>query len=165
MLYVERYRAAYPQDVQGSTDAWKTATTVPRDATASELSQRLVGLADQHVALTGDKAGKTETLGVLFRTSSDGHLVVWHVLDARITTLAPGDEILRINHTPTQAWLKNAARLTFGGNDRSRQAEASLSLALGTPAAHEVAGLGKTLEMHVRRGSARRAQSRCTTSR
>ncbi|MDC8747675.1 S41 family peptidase [Xanthomonas campestris] len=150
LLYVERYRAAYPQDVQGSTDAWKTATTVPRDATASALSQRLVGLADQHVALTGDKAGKTETLGVLFRTSSDGHLVVWHVLDARITTLAPGDEVLRINHTPTQAWLKNAARLTFGGNDRSRQAEAALSLALGTPAAHQVARLGKTLEMRVR---------------
>ncbi|NJB79637.1 S41 family peptidase [Xanthomonas arboricola] len=151
LRYVERYRATHPEDVLGSADAWAASARLAPETTASAVSRRLVGLADQHVALTGAKAGKTETLGVLFRTSSDGHMIVWRILDARITGLAQGDTVLQINGTPTAAWLKSAADLTFGGNTRARQAEAALSLALGTPAAHQVAGAGKTVALRVQR--------------
>ncbi|MFC0154744.1 S41 family peptidase [Xanthomonas dyei] len=153
LKYVERYRATHPEDVQGSDEAWATSASLAPETTASDVSRRLVGLADQHVALAGAKAGKTETLGVLFRTSSDGQMIVWRILDARITGLAQGDKVLQIDGTPTSAWLKNAAELTFGGNTRARQAEAALSLALGTPAAHQVAGAGKTVALRVQRSA------------
>jgi hypothetical protein len=150
LVYVERYRAAYPADVEGSDDAWTGKAAPPSSATAADVTRLLTGLADQHVALTGPNAGKSETLGVLFRTSADGHMIAWHVVDPRILALKTGEEIVAVNGTSTVTWLMRAARLTFGGNGRFRQAEAALNLGLGTPAAHEVAGLGRAVMLAVR---------------
>ncbi len=150
LVYVERYRAAYPSDVEGSNDGWTGKATPPSDATAADVTRLLTGLADQHVALAGPDAGKSETLGVLFRTSTDGHMIAWHVVDPRIAALETGEEIVAVDGTSTATWLMRSARLTFGGNARSRQAEAALNLGLGTPAAHEVAGLGRAVTLAVR---------------
>ncbi len=160
LAYVERYRATYPADVEGSDDAWTRNATPPAGATAADVTRLLTGLADQHVALTGPNAGKSETLGVLFRTSTDGHMIAWHVVDPRMSALATGEEIVAVDGTSTATWLMRAARLTFGGNARSRQAEAALNLGLGTPAAHEVAGLGRAVTLSVRdqRGSVRQVR-------
>ena len=150
LVYVERYRAAYPSDVEGSNDGSTGKATPPSDATAADVTRLLTGLADQHVALAGPDARKSETLGVLFRTSTDGHMIAWHVVDPRIAALETGEEIVAVDGTSTATWLMRSARLTFGGNARSRQAEAALNLGLGTPAAHEVAGLGRAVTLAVR---------------
>ncbi|ETC88124.1 hypothetical protein I4699_02040 [Xanthomonas hortorum pv. carotae] len=70
------------------------------------MTQLLTGLADQHVALSEPKAGKTETLGVLFRTSSDGQMVVWRILDPTVTSLSIGDKVLAINDVTTPEWQR-----------------------------------------------------------
>ena len=85
LTYVERYRRDYPEEVQG-TDALWSSGSAPDLTTASDLVQMLVGLEDQHVAIVGTKAGKTETLGVMFRTSTDGAMVVWRVFDSAVAT-------------------------------------------------------------------------------
>ena len=160
LVYVERYRAAYPADVDGSDDAWTGKAAPPSSATAADVTRLLTGLADQHVALTGPNAGKSETLGVLFRTSTDGHMIAWHVVDPRISALETGEEIVAVDGTSTATWLVRTSRLTFGGNARSRQAEAALNLGLGTPAAHEVAGLSRAVTLAVRdqKGSLRQVR-------
>ncbi len=150
LAYVERYRSEYPEDVEGTDLSWLQLDAAPALVTPADVTRLLMGLADQHVALAGPKAGKTETLGVLFRTSTDGAMTVWRVLEPASSPLRANEEILAVNGRPTAHWLAATARLTFGGNDRSRQAEAALNLGLGTPAAHEVAGLDKTVALMVR---------------
>lgn len=151
--YVSAYRAAYPADVTGSDDFWTgTPDASLHGATASEVTRLLVGLADQHTALAGPKAGASETLGVLFRTSADGRMIVWRVIDPSITQVSERDEIIAIDGMGTADWLNRAATVSFGGNARSRQAEAAVHLALGTAADHEVAGLAQEVGLTVRTG-------------
>jgi C-terminal processing protease CtpA/Prc len=77
-------------------------------------------------------------------------MIAWRIFDPRINALHSGDEIIAVDGVPTGDWLARTARLTFGGNARSRQAEAALNLGLGTQAVHEVAGLGKLVTLSVR---------------
>ncbi len=148
LTYVERYRRDYPEEVQG-TDALWSSGSAPDLTTASDLVKTLVGLEDQHVAIVGTKAGKTETLGVMFRTSTDGAMVVWRVFDSAVSTVRPTDVVLSIDGIPTAAWLKRAQAITFGGNRRSREAEAALNLGLGTRVVHETQGVGAAVTLEV----------------
>lgn len=104
------------------------------------------------MALTGSAAGAPETPGILFRTASDGSMGVWRHLDDSLTQVKDGEQVLAVDGQPTARWLTQAAALTFGGNPRSRMAEAALKLGVGTPADHALAGLGKTLHLTVRGG-------------
>ena len=76
LLYVDRYRALFPEEAQGATTFWSADAPAPASAQSDDLVRALAGLEDQHVALIGPKAGKTETLGALFRTSTDGSMIV-----------------------------------------------------------------------------------------
>lgn len=153
LRYVERYRAAFPAESQPGTAVWSGAT-LPAITGAPALVRALVVLQDQHVAIVGPKAGKAETLGVLFRSSADGGLVAWRVFDraSAAAALAPRDRVLSIDGVPAKAWLDKAARLTFGGNRRGRMAEAALDLGLGTPLVHRTAGLGARVRLRVQGG-------------
>jgi hypothetical protein len=151
--YVARYRSSFPAEIQGDDALWSAKAPLPKLGSAVELTQALVGLQDQHVSVVGAKAGKTETLGVLFRTSSDGHMIVWRVFEPALTALRTGDVVLEVNGVPTAAWLARAAALTFGGNRRSRAAEASLKLGLGNRAEHDNAALPPTVHLTVRTGT------------
>ena len=151
LLYVERYRLAFPAETQG-TDALWAGDTMPALANRADLVTALAALEDQHVAIVGAKAGASETLGVLFRTSGDNAMIVWRVFDPAITAIKPGDIILAINGTPTAAWLQSASAVTFGGNRRSRAAEAALNLGLGTRVVHETAGIASSLTLSVKSG-------------
>ncbi len=147
LLYVDRYRSLYPDEAQGTAALWSLDAPPPTIATPDDLVQALSGLEDQHVALTGPKAGKTETLGVLFRTSTDGSAIVWRVFDPSAKGIAVGDQLLAIDGMPTQAWLQRAAELTFGGNRKGRYAEAALDIGLGTPIVHQAAHLGHDVKL------------------
>lgn len=147
--YVEQFRKAYPQDVQDLRTI-DPETVHAAGVDGPTLVKALMGLSDQHVAVGGQKAGAAETLGVLFRTSSDGHAIVWRVFDPRVRALHRGDEIISINGRPTAAWLSDAARVTFGGNRRSRQAEAALNLAAGTPLVHTITGVTNGVSLSIR---------------
>jgi hypothetical protein len=151
--YVARYRSSFPAEIQGDDALWSAKAPLPKLGSGMELTQALVGLQDQHVSLAGPKAGKTETLGVLFRTSSDGHMIVWRVFEPAVTALRAGDVVLEVNGVPTASWLARAAALTFGGNRRSRAAEASLKLGLGNRAEHDTAGLPLTVRFTVQTGT------------
>jgi hypothetical protein len=152
LVYVERYRESFPEETQGSDALWN-ATRPPELSSRDQLVRALAALEDQHVALAGPGAGPTETLGVLFRTSTDGHMIAWRVFDPAVTTIKPGDEIVSIDGRPTARWLQRAARVTFGGNRRSRAAEAALNLGAGARVVHEIAGLGPVVTLAVRSGS------------
>ncbi|MGI8839571.1 MAG: S41 family peptidase [Caulobacteraceae bacterium] len=150
LAYVDRYRQDFPAEVEGSDAAWSIHKTLPPIATAREAVAALIGLGDQHVALTGPKAGKTETLGVLFRTSADGHMIAWRVFGPGVAGIRRGDEVVQVDTVPVAEWLRKAASVTFGGNPRSRQAEAALDLGMGAPVVHRTAGVGQTVSLTVR---------------
>jgi hypothetical protein len=154
LRYVERYREAYPYEAQGTAPIWKPGAEA-RIGNSRALIEALAQLQDQHVALVGAKAGRTETLGVLFRSSADGGLVAWRIFDSEITpgALKQGDQVLAINGVGVKTWLQRAAKLTFGGNLRGRIAEAALDLGLGTPIVHSTAGLDAQVALLVRSGS------------
>jgi hypothetical protein len=86
LAYVDRYPATYPADVEGSDDAWTGEATPPSGATAADVTRLLTGLADPHGALAGPSADRSETRGILFRTSTDGQMIAWHVVDPRCLT-------------------------------------------------------------------------------
>jgi hypothetical protein len=146
LAYVDRYRQVFPDEVLGQTPFWHG--TAPKIADAKSLMAALLPLADQHVALTGSKAGKSETLGMLFRTSSDGSMIVWRVFDPAVH-VHEGDEVTTINHVPVREWLKRAGEMTFGGNRRGRMAEAATELGLATPIVHRLTGLGTSVILGV----------------
>jgi hypothetical protein len=58
--------------------------------------------------------------------------------------------VLEIDGQPVAAWLTRAATLTFGGNRRSRAAEAALKLGIGTPVDHASVGLGASVQLTLR---------------
>ena len=151
LRYVERYRHDFPEEVQGKA-FWSTDTTPPPLADASALTKALTALQDQHVALVGAKAGKTETLGLLFRTASDGSAIIWRVFDTTAIggTVAEGDQVLAIDGQDAHAQLEHIATLTFGGQRRGRYAEAATELGLATPAVHRVAGLKNAVTLRLR---------------
>ncbi len=151
LLYVDRYRARFPDEAQGATPFWSADAPTPAIAQSDDLVRALAGLEDQHVALIGPKAGKTETLGALFRTSTDGSMIAWRVFDASAKNagIAVGDQVLAIDGMPTGAWLHRASALTFGGNRRGRYAEAALDVGLGTPIVHRTAQLGSDVNLLV----------------
>jgi hypothetical protein len=149
LAWVDRYRQAYPADFQSAVPPWRDGE-VPALADTAALAQALTALQDQHVALTGPRAGAPETPGILFRTASDGSMHVWRHLDDGVTQLTDGQPVLAVDGQPTARWLAQAGALTFGGNPRSRMAEAALKLGVGTPADHALAGVGKTLRLTVR---------------
>jgi hypothetical protein len=155
LAYVDRYRKAFPAEIQGGDALWK-AETPPVLATGSDLAASLYGLQDQHVALIGPKMGANETLGVMFRTSTDGSMIVWRVLDAA-SPLKAGDVVLSIDGIATRTWLQKVAKVTFGGNRRSRAAEAALHFAAGNRGRHEAMGLGENVKLVIRRGKAKEA--------
>jgi Peptidase family S41 len=146
LLYVERYRQSFPDEVLSATPFWSSSP--PKILQARDLVAALAELADQHVALVGPRAGKSETLGALFRTASDGAMVVWRVFESG--GLHEGDQVLAIDGLPTQDWLKKTATVTFGGNRRGRVAEAATELGLATPIVHRTAGLGTAVSLRVR---------------
>lgn len=149
LAWVERYRLAYPAEAQGDEALWHGAAAPSLD-TPGKLVDALTALQDQHVALAGPQAGKQETLGVLFRISSDGAMAVWRHLDPAVTTLRDGEQIVEINGQPVARWLAHAATRTFGGNRRSRMAEAALKLGTATPADHAAVGLASKVRLIVR---------------
>ena len=150
LLYVDHYRAAYPDEIQGTRPIWSEGSA-PAVPDSQSLVEALAQLQDQHVALVGAKAGKTETLGVLFRSSADGSLIAWRDFDPATTkgALKRGDRVLAIGGVKSQAWLQQVAKLTFGGNRRGRMAEAALDLGLATPIVHKTSGLGAQVELLV----------------
>jgi hypothetical protein len=91
LAYVERYRAAYPADQTAAPAPW-LATAADPGTDPADVVWALTALADQHVGIGGPKAGKTETLGALFRTATDGRMVVWQVFDDNAKGLKAGDE-------------------------------------------------------------------------
>ena len=154
LRYVERYRRDFPDEVQGQ-DFWSAGHAAPVLPDADALTRALAALQDQHVALVGAKAGKTETLGVLFRTASDGSVIVWRVFDtaAGNAQVAEGNQVLTIDGQDARAWLQRAATLTFGGQRRGRYAEAATELGLATPVVHRVAGLGDAVALRLQDAS------------
>lgn len=147
--WVDRYRQAYPADVQSGVPLWH-AGAMPALADTRALADALSLLQDQHVALAGAQAGAPETPGVLFRTASDGSMSVWRHIDDNVTQVKDGEQVLAIDGQPAARWLEQAAAHTFGGNPRSRMAEAALKLGVGTPADHALGGVGKTLHLTLR---------------
>jgi C-terminal processing protease CtpA/Prc len=149
LLYVEKYRATFPDEIQGTTMFWSAGEPAPDVTRPDDLIATLAELQDPHVSLVGKRAGKSETLGVLFRTASDGSIVVWRVFDAPAHGANAGDRILAIDGVAAPAWLHRAASLTFGGNRRGRYAEAALDLGLGTAIVHRTAHLGNVVRLLV----------------
>jgi C-terminal processing protease CtpA/Prc len=150
LRYVDRYRHDFPDEIQGQV-FWSAEHAAPALPDAAALIRALAALQDQHVALVGAKAGKSETLGVLFRTASDGSLIVWRVFDATAASahVAEGDQVLAINGQDAHVWTQHAATLTFGGQRRGRYAEAGTELGLATPVVHRVAGLGSAVTLRL----------------
>jgi C-terminal processing protease CtpA/Prc len=149
LLYVEKYRTTFPDEVQGTTTFWSAKSAVPDVSHADALVATLTELQDPHVSLAGPRAGKAETLGVLFRTASDGSIVVWRVFDPTNHLVKAGDRVLAIDGADARAWLQRAASLTFGGNRRGRYAEAALDLGLGTAVVHRTARAGNVVRLLV----------------
>ena len=84
LAYVDRYRRQFPAEAQGDTSLWDGKGGAPRLRNGVDLTKALLGLQDQHVSLGGLQAGRTESLGILFRTSTDAHMVVWRVFDPAV---------------------------------------------------------------------------------
>ncbi|MEW6369448.1 MAG: S41 family peptidase [Pseudomonadota bacterium] len=151
LAWVERYRQAYPAEAQGNDALWRGAH-VPALETTGEIVDALAALQDQHIGLVGPKAGKQQTLGVLFRTSSDGAMHVWRHVDPAVSSVRLGDRVLEVNGQPVGRWLEQAGERTFGGNRRSRMAEAALKLGAATPAYHAAVGVAGKVRLTVRTG-------------
>jgi len=149
LVYVDRYRATFPREAQGVGVFWAPNAPPPDASRVGGLVRALVQLEDQHVALAGASAGGTETLGALFRTATDGSVVVWRVFDPAAEALKEGDRIDAIDGVPVRAWLRRTAELTFGGNRRGRYAEAATELGLAAAVVHRVAGLGPSVRLLV----------------
>jgi C-terminal processing protease CtpA/Prc len=149
LAWVERYRQAYPAEAQGSDALWRDAAA-PALETTGELVDALAALQDQHIGLVGPKAGKQQTLGVLFRTSSNGAMSVWRQIDPAVSLVRVGDQVLEIDGIPVARWLEQAGARTFGGNRRSRMAEAALKLGAATPVYHATVGLGSKVRLTLR---------------
>lgn len=147
LSYVERYRATFTDELVGSP-FWAASAPAPKVESALELVRALASLQDQHVALAGPGAGKTETPGVLFRTARDGSMIVWRVFEN--SAVREGDEVLAIDGVPTAKWLEKAALVTFGGHRRGRMAEAATELGIATHIVHQVAGLGDSVSLRVK---------------
>lgn len=148
LAWVERYRQAFPAEVQGNNALWR-APVPPKLGSYADIITALAPLQDQHVALVDLNSGKQEALGVLFRTSSDGAMVVWRHIDPAVTALLDGEQIIDIDGQPVKRWLENAADQTFGGNRRSRSAEAALKLAVATPADHAAVNLHREVRFGI----------------
>lgn len=148
LAWVERYRQAFPAEVQGNNALWQ-APVAPTLGSYADIITALVPLQDQHVALVDLNSGKQEALGILFRTSSDGAMIVWRHIDPALTALIDGEQITDIDGQPVKHWLENAANQTFGGNRRSRMAEAALKLAVATPADHAAVNLNREVRFGV----------------
>jgi hypothetical protein len=149
LAWVERYRQAYPAEAQGSEALWR-GSAVPALISTGEIVDALAALQDQHIGLVGPKAGKQETLGVLFRTSSDGAMYVWRHLDPALSSVRVGDRVLEVDGQLVERWLEQAGARTFGGNRRSRMAEAALKLGAATSAYHAVVGLTGKVRLTLR---------------
>lgn len=149
LAWVERVRQAYPVEAQGSPALWRDASAPPLNTTG-ELVDALAALQDQHVGLAGPNAGKQQTLGVLFRTSSDGAMIVWRQLNPAVSSVRVGDRVLEIDGKPVARWLEQAGARTFGGNRRSRMAEAAFKLGAATPVYHASVGLASTVRLSLR---------------
>jgi len=149
LLYVDRYRRSFPREVQGTKPFWSSGTSALTISKTGDLVAALAELEDQHAAIVGARAGRPETLGLLFRTSADGNMIVWRVFDSIPNGIAVGDEVLAIDGVPTQNWLRRTATTTFGGNRRGRYAEAATELGLGTPIVHRTARLGNVVRLRV----------------
>lgn len=149
--YVDRYREAFPDEIQGGAAFWSADPASPDFDKPEHLVAGLAQLQDQHVALVGPRAGKAETLGVLFRSATDGSLVAWRVFAdaARSAGLHAGDRVLMVDGVETSAWLRRSAALTFGGNRRGRMAEAALDLGMGTPIVHRTAQLHEAVSLTI----------------
>jgi Peptidase family S41 len=147
LLYVEKYRETFPDEIQGVAPFWAADSTAPDVTRPDNLIAALAELQDPHVSLGGPRAGKPETLGVLFRTSTDGFVVVWRVFDSANHSVSTGDRVLTIDGVAARAWLQRAASLTFGGNRRGRYAEAALDLGLGTAIVHRTAYLANVVRL------------------
>jgi Peptidase family S41 len=156
LLYVDKYRRAFPNEVQGTAPFWTDDGTELHIDHPTQLIAALAELQDPHVSLAGKSAGKPETLGLLFRTSSDGNMVVWRVFDASTHAVRMGEQVLAVDGVATQMWLQRAASMTFGGNRRGRYAEAALDLGLGTSIVHRTAHLRNTVHLVVRSTSGAR---------
>lgn len=81
-------------------------------------------------------------------------MIVWRVFDPSVAGVREGDVILEVDGTPTAAWLERAAVTTFGGNRRSRVAEAAQRLGFGTTIVHQTAELGRSVRLTIRSGTA-----------
>ncbi|NHZ96107.1 hypothetical protein [Massilia sp. CCM 8734] len=108
LTWVEQYRQAWPAEAHGDTALWRGGPAPALDSSA-RIVDALAALQDRHVALAGPEAGKQETLGVLFRTSSDAAMVVWRHLDPAVTALRAGDQVVDIDSQPVARWLEQAA--------------------------------------------------------
>jgi hypothetical protein len=150
LLYVDTYRRMFPDEIQGATPFWSAHDAALDTNRPGALIGALRELQDPHVSLVGKRAGKPETLGVLFRTSSDGEMVIWRIFDLPDHRVIVGDRVVQIDGVPTRAWLQRAAAMTFGGNRRARYAEAALDLGLGTPIVHRTAYLGDVVHLVLR---------------
>lgn len=150
LRYVERYRHDFPEEIEGNA-FWSMDAAIPPLGDAHALTRTLTALQDQHVALVGAKAGKSETLGVLFRTASDGSVIIWRIFDTTAITgsVAEGEQVLAIDGQDARPWLQRIATLTFGGQRRGRYAEAATELGLATPVVHRVAGLGNAVTLRL----------------
>ncbi len=79
MRYVDYIRLDFQHEVHGKA-FWSADFADPTFSDATKPTRGLVTLQDQHVSPAGAKAGKSETLGVLFGTASDDSVIVWRVL-------------------------------------------------------------------------------------
>lgn len=156
LRYVERYRRAFPAEAQGQA-FWRSGAAPVSITGERSLTRALTALEDQHVALIGAKAGRTETPGLLFRTAADGSVIVWRIFDPALagSAVKEGDQVLAIEGQDARAWLRRAAALTFGGQRRGRYAEAATELGLGTPVVHRVAGLQGRVRLRIRKADGR----------
>lgn len=153
LAYVERYRRSFPAEIQGDESLWSTTAPAPRLRTSSDVVRALSGLQDHHVSLSAAKGARSESLGVLFRTSTDGGMVVWRVFDRAISGLSQGDIVVAVDGVTTARWLARVSETTFGGNRRSRAAKAALELGVGTTVAHKTAKLGTSVKLKVQSGT------------
>src|SRR4051812_43866305 len=82
--YVDRYRHSFPDDTQGDARLLGAGGASVRTHSNAELVEALVALQDAQIAFNGAGGKKSETLGVLFRSPSDGHMLVWRVFDPAV---------------------------------------------------------------------------------
>ncbi len=154
LLYVDTYRRTLQRSSRNGLHFCLATSPNSASTTLRQLIATLVELGQDPYRLpVAGGCRKSETLGLLFRTSSDGRMIVWRVFDASIRAVTGGEQVLAVDGLPTQAWLRRAASMTFGGNRRGRYAEAALDLGLGTPIVHRTAYLERTVHLVVKSAS------------